>query len=43
VIVKNIMVKGTGFLYVWKETLILASMTIVFIALSVRSFKTRLQ
>lgn len=43
VIVKNIMVKGTGFMYVWKETLILCLMTALFIGLSVKSFKTRLQ
>ena len=43
VIVKNIMIKGTGFLYVWKETLILTLMTAVFMGLSVRSFKIRLQ
>lgn len=43
VIIKNIMVKGTGFIYVWKETLILTTMTAIFIGLSVKSFKTRLQ
>jgi ABC-2 type transport system permease protein len=43
VIVKNIMVKGTGFMYIWKETLILTLMTVAFIGLSVKSFKTRLQ
>jgi len=43
VIIKNIMIKGTGFLYVWKETLILAGFTVLFIALSVRNFKIRLQ
>jgi len=43
VIVKNIMVKGTGFMYIWKETLILALMTTAFIGMSVRSFKIRLQ
>jgi ABC-2 type transport system permease protein len=43
VIIKNIMIKGTGFLYVWKETLILSLMTVVFIGLSVRNFKVRLQ
>lgn len=43
VIIKNIMIKGTGFLYVWKETLILFVMTIIFIALSVKKFKIRLQ
>lgn len=43
VIIKNIMIKGTGFLYVWKETLILAIMTLIFIGLSIRNFKIRLQ
>ncbi len=43
VIIKNIMIKGTGFLFIWKETLILLIMTLVFIGLSVRNFKIRLQ
>lgn len=43
VIIKNIMIKGTGFLYIWKETLILAIMAFIFIGLSIRNFKTRLQ
>ncbi len=43
VILKNIMIKGTGFLFIWKETLILLLFTTGFIALSLRSFKTRLQ
>ena len=43
VIIKNIMIKGTGFLYVWKETLILMIMTAIFIGLSIRNFKVRLQ
>jgi ABC-2 type transport system permease protein len=43
VIIKNIMIKGTGFLFVWKETLILVIMTTLFIALSVKNFKLRLQ
>ncbi len=43
IILKNIMIKGTGFMFVWKETLILISMTIVFIALSVKKFKVRLE
>jgi ABC-2 type transport system permease protein len=43
VIIKSIMIKGTGFLYVWKETLILTVMTMVFIGLSIRNFKVRLQ
>lgn len=43
VIIKNIMIKGTGLLYIWKETLILIIMTIFFIGLSVRKFKIRLE
>jgi ABC-2 type transport system permease protein len=43
VIIKSIMIKGTGLLYVWKETLILIVMTLVFIGLSVRKFKIRLE
>ena len=43
VIIKNIMIKGTGLLYIWKETLILIIMTIVFIGISVRKFKIRLE
>ncbi len=43
IIIKNIMIKGTGLDYVWKETLILAGMTLVFMALSIRNFKTRLE
>ena len=41
-IIKNIMIKGTGFLYVWKETLILFFMTVLFIGMSIRNFKVRL-
>ena len=43
IIIKNIMIKGTGFMYIWKETLILIFMTLVFIGLSVRNFKIRLE
>lgn len=43
IIIKNIMIKGTGFLYVWKETLILIIFTLAFIGLSIRKFKIRLQ
>jgi len=42
-IIKNIMIKGTGFLYVWKETVILIVMTLIFILLSIRNFKLRLE
>lgn len=43
VILKNVMLKGTGFLYVWKETLILLGMAVVFTAIAVKKFKTRLE
>jgi ABC-2 type transport system permease protein len=43
VIIKNIMLKGTGFYYVWFETMILAIMTAVFILLSYKKFKIRLE
>ncbi|MCU0472767.1 MAG: ABC transporter permease [Bacteroidales bacterium] len=42
IIIKNIMIKGTGFLYVWKETLVLTVMASAFIWLSIRKFKIRL-
>jgi drug efflux transport system permease protein len=42
VIVKNIMLKGTGFAFIWKETLILLAMTLFFILAAVRRFKIRL-
>ena len=43
VVIKNIMIKGTGFMYVWKETLILMFFTAASIWLSMRNFKVRLQ
>jgi ABC-2 type transport system permease protein len=43
VIVRSIMLKDSGLLLLWKETLILLAMTLGFIALSVKSFKVRLQ
>ena len=43
IIIKNIMIKGTGLFYIWKETLILIIMTLAFIGLSVRNFKIRLE
>lgn len=42
-IVKNVMIKGLGFTYVWKETLILVGMTAFFMIVSIRKFKTRLE
>jgi ABC-2 type transport system permease protein len=43
IIIKNIMIKGTGILYVWKETLVLLVMTAIFIGLSVKNFRIRLR
>lgn len=42
-IIKSIMIKGTGLMYIWKETLILIIMTLIFIGISTRKFKIRLQ
>ena len=42
IIVRNIMIKGTGFESVMKETLILGGMTLFFLALAIRKFKVRL-
>ncbi len=42
-IIKNIMIKGTGFSFVWKETIILLIMTLVFIMISTVKFKRRLE
>ena len=43
IIVKNIMLKGSGFLFVWKETLILIGFTVMLITVAVKKFKTRLE
>lgn len=42
-IIRDIMLKGVGLLYVWKDTLILIGMTVLFIGLSVKKFKIRLE
>jgi ABC-2 type transport system permease protein len=42
IIVKSIMIKGLGFHYIWKETLIIAGMALFFIALSIKKFKVRM-
>jgi len=42
IIIKSIMLKGTGIAYFWKETLILLVMTAVFILASIKKFKIRL-
>ena len=42
-IVKNVMIKGLSFEYVWKETLVLVAMTTVYMLVSIKKFKTRLE
>jgi ABC-2 type transport system permease protein len=42
-IVKAVMIKGAGFGAVWKETLILLGITLVFFVVSIKKFKIRLQ
>ncbi|HDS07310.1 MAG TPA: ABC transporter permease [Bacteroides sp.] len=43
VVVKNVMLKGTGFAFIWKESLILLGMTIFFIMAALRRFNVRLE
>ena len=43
IVVKSIMLKGTGFSFVWKETLVMFGMLLFFIMNSVRRFKIRLE
>ncbi|HEX6590284.1 MAG TPA: ABC transporter permease [Longimicrobiales bacterium] len=42
VITRGIMLKGVGLSYLWQETLVLVVMTLVFLAVAVRSFRIRL-
>ena len=43
IIVRGIMIKGVGLLYVWKETLVLVGMTALFLGVSIRNLKVRLE
>ncbi len=43
IILKNIMLKGVGLEYIWKETLVLVGMTVLFIGISAKKFKIRLE
>lgn len=43
IIIKSIMLKGNGFIYIWKETLILFIMILFFVGLSIKNFKIRLE
>ncbi|HKO76465.1 MAG TPA: ABC transporter permease [Flavobacterium sp.] len=42
IIIKAVMLKGLGFSYVWKETLILAGMAILLLTIALKKFKIRL-
>lgn len=42
IIIKAVMLKGLGFSYIWKETLILACMTIFLLGVALKNFKIRL-
>lgn len=42
IIIKSVMIKGVGLHAIWKETLILAGMTIFLLILSMKKFKVRL-
>lgn len=42
IIVKSIMIKGLGFSGIWKETLILAGITLFLLVVSLKNFKIRL-
>jgi ABC-2 type transport system permease protein len=41
-VVRGIMLKGVGLAYLWRETLVLAGMTLLLLATAVRSFRARL-
>ena len=41
-IVKAVMLKGLGFEYVWKETLVLVAMTVLLLTIALKNFKKRL-
>jgi ABC-2 type transport system permease protein len=43
IIIKGIMLKGVGILYIWKETLVLVFMSVLMIVLSIKKFKIRLE
>jgi len=42
-IIKSVMLKGLGFSYVWKDTLILAAMAATLLFIALKNFKIRLQ
>lgn len=42
IIVKGVMIKGIGITQIWKELLILLTMTVIFLIISIKRFKIRL-
>jgi ABC-2 type transport system permease protein len=42
IIIKAVMLKGLGFSYIWKETLILAGMAILLLTIALKNFNSRL-
>lgn len=42
IIIKGVMLKGVGFQFIWKESLVLIFMALLFIGASIRNFKIRL-
>lgn len=42
-IIRDVMIKGLTFDYIWKETLVLVGMTAFFMIVSLKKFKTRLE
>jgi ABC-2 type transport system permease protein len=42
-ILRSVMLKGTSFINIWKQTMILAGMTSIFIIISILKFKNRLE
>ncbi|NOY36071.1 MAG: ABC transporter permease [Chlorobi bacterium] len=43
IIIKAIMLKGAGLMFVWKETLVLIAMTFAFLLISIKRFTIRLE
>jgi ABC-2 type transport system permease protein len=43
IIIRAVMLKGLGFSYVWKETLVLVGMTLLLLSIALKKFKTRLE
>lgn len=42
-IIRSMMLKGSGFMEVWKETLVLVSMVVIFLGISAARFRVRLR